>query len=95
MKSVDLHTHSTASDGTLSPTELVEYAYSKGLSAIALTDHDTTAGIKEALSAAERMRGEGKDIELIPGIELSSGYRGKEIHIVGLFIDPDSDYLQS
>ncbi len=94
MKSIDLHTHSTASDGTLSPTELVEYAYSKGLSAIALTDHDTTAGIKEAQAAAERMQSEGKDIELIPGIELSSGYRGKEIHIIGFFIDPDNEYLQ-
>ncbi len=94
MKSIDLHTHSTASDGTLSPTELVEYAYSRGLSAIALTDHDTTAGIKEALAAAQKMKSEDREIELIPGIELSSGYHGKEIHIVGLYIDPDSEYLQ-
>ena len=94
MNSIDLHTHSTASDGTLTPTELVEYAYSKGLSAIALTDHDTTAGVKEAMDAANRLRSEGKEIELIPGIELSSGYHGKEIHIVGLFIDPDNEYLQ-
>ncbi|MCR4990917.1 MAG: Cof-type HAD-IIB family hydrolase [Lachnospiraceae bacterium] len=95
MKTVDLHTHSTASDGTLSPSELVEYAASKGLLAIALTDHDTVSGLDEALKKAEELRANGIDFELIPGIELSSAYEGKEIHIVGLYIDHNSDYLKS
>ena len=94
MKSVDLHTHSTASDGTMTPAELVDYAAQKGLSAIALTDHDTTDGIRDAVAEADRLRKNGVDIELIPGIELSTGYKGKEIHIVGLFIDPDNEYLK-
>ncbi|MCR4788408.1 MAG: Cof-type HAD-IIB family hydrolase [Lachnospiraceae bacterium] len=94
MDGIDLHTHSTASDGTYSPKELVDYAFSKGLSAIALTDHDTTDGIKEALAEAERIRSEGGNFELIPGIELSSGYMGKEIHIIGLFMDPDNEFLK-
>lgn len=94
MNSIDLHTHSTASDGTYTPTELVHYAASKGLSAIALTDHDTTDGIEEALAAAKELANDGINIEVIPGIEFSSEYRGKDIHIVGLYIDVHSDYFQ-
>lgn len=90
---VDLHVHSTRSDGSLSPAELVSYALEKNLSAFALTDHDTTQGIAEALEAAK-----GKDIEVIPGIELSTEYEGKDIHIVGLYIDYEGEefkkYLQ-
>lgn len=83
MKAVDLHVHSTYSDGTFSPAELVQNAADIGLAAIALTDHDTTAGIDEAQAAAENT-----EVELIPGIELSCNYRGfKEIHIVGLYIN--------
>ncbi len=82
MKYIDLHVHSNASDGTFTPTELVEYACEKGLSAIALTDHDTVSGIDEAIKACE-----GKDIKLIPGVELSTEYKGKDIHMLGLFID--------
>lgn len=85
---VDLHVHSTASDGTYTPTELIAEAKRAGLSALALTDHDTTAGIKEAMSAAEK-----ENMELIPGIELSTDYKGKEVHIVGLYIDVENKEL--
>ena len=89
MNIVDLHVHSTKSDGSYTPTELVNYALEKGLSAFALTDHDTTDGIEEALEAAK-----GKNIEVIPGIEFSSEYEGKDIHIVGLYIDYKSDFFK-
>ena len=79
---VDLHVHSTASDGTYTPSELVTYAVEKGLTAFALTDHDTISGLEEAIKAASVF-----DIEVIPGIEFSSEYIGKDIHIVGLNID--------
>lgn len=89
MNIVDLHVHSNKSDGSLTPTQLVEYAVQKGLSAFALTDHDSTEGIEEALAAAE-----GKNIEVIPGIEFSTDYEGKEVHIVGLYIDYKSDFIK-
>ncbi len=85
MKPVDLHTHSTCSDGTVTPTGLVRLAQEKGLSAFALTDHDTTKGLEEAMAAAA-----GTDIEVIPGIELSTIYGEKDVHIVGLFFDYQS-----
>lgn len=88
MKTIDLHTHTTASDGTLTPSELIAYAAEKGLCAVAITDHDTTEGIAEALFAAE-----GRELEVIPGIEISSMYDRLEIHIVGLFIDPENTSL--
>lgn len=89
MNIVDLHVHSTKSDGSFTPTQLVDYALEKGLSAFALTDHDTTDGIEEALEAAR-----GKNIEVIPGIEFSSEYEGQDIHIVGLYIDYQSDFFK-
>lgn len=79
---VDLHVHSTASDGTFTPAEVVAYAASKQLTAIALTDHDTIDGIDEALTAARSY-----PIEVIPGIELSCVYQEVEIHILGLYLD--------
>ena len=82
MKIVDLHVHSCCSDGTLTPSELVDLALQKGLSAFALTDHDTTAGLDEAIGYAQ-----GRDIEVIPGIEFSTEYKGRDIHILGLAID--------
>lgn len=90
MHPIDLHTHSTRSDGTLTPSELIRYAAQKGLAAIALTDHDTIDGIEEAVQAARELRSEDPDAlvpEVIPGVELSTEYKGKDIHIVGLFID--------
>jgi Cof subfamily protein (haloacid dehalogenase superfamily) len=79
---VDLHVHSNRSDGTYTPSELVDYAIKKGLSAIALTDHDTVDGIDEILEYAK-----DKPIEVIPGIEYSTEYNERDVHIVGLFID--------
>lgn len=84
MELIDLHVHSNASDGTYTPAQVVELAVKKGLKAIALTDHDTIDGIGKALKAAA-----GKPIEIIPGIELSCLYQGEEIHILGLYVDPD------
>lgn len=82
MGQVDLHVHSTCSDGTYTPSELVNYGLEKNLVAFALTDHDTVNGIDEALNAAK-----GKNIEVVPGIEYSTNYHNKDVHIVGLFID--------
>ena len=89
MDRIDLHTHSNKSDGSLSPAELVRHAAGQGLLAIALTDHDTTEGIDEAMEEAEKL-----NIELIPGIEFSTEYEGKDIHIVGLYIDHHSEYFK-
>ncbi|WP_349669549.1 PHP domain-containing protein [Lacrimispora sp.] len=89
MNFIDLHVHSNASDGTLTPASVVELAAQKGLSAIALTDHDTIEGIPEALEAAKSL-----PLEVIPGIELSCVYLGEEIHILGLYVDPaDKNFI--
>ena len=85
---VDLHVHSNASDGTFSPSQVVELAKNSGLDAFALTDHDTTAGVPEALE-----KGRDLNIEVIPGIEVSSSFDGTEIHILGLFVDSDDPVL--
>ena len=79
---VDLHAHTCRSDGSLTPTEFVDLAIQKGLKAVAITDHDTVDGLDEAIKYAA-----DKDIELIPGIELSTSYLGRDVHIVGLYID--------
>lgn len=94
MKIVDLHTHSTASDGSKTPSELVDLAVQKGLSALALTDHDTTAGLSEILEAGAKAREMGHDLEIIPGIELSTDFTGTDVHIVGLYIDPSTPSFQ-
>lgn len=87
MKPVDLHTHSTKSDGSYTPTELVDYAITKGLCAVALTDHDTIDGLDEALAHAKALTQAGKpSIEVIPGIEFSTEYEKKDVHVVGLYI---------
>ena len=82
MEKVDLHVHSTYSDGTKTPKELIEIAEKEGLSAIALTDHDTLDGIPAALAASDK-----SPVELIPGVELSTNFDRTEVHIVGLFLD--------
>lgn len=82
MKIVDLHTHTTASDGSYTPTELVKYAKQKGLSAIAITDHDTVAGVEEA-----SMEGEELGIRVIPGAELSTRVDDCDVHMTSLFIN--------
>ena len=83
---VDLHVHSTCSDGTFTPEELVDYAIQKRLTAFALTDHDTVNGLDRAIRYAEKLR-QAQVPEVIPGIELSTEYQGKDIHMIGLFID--------
>ncbi len=86
----DLHVHSCCSDGTYTPTELVLYAKEKGLKAFALTDHDTILGIEEAMAA-----GKAQGVEVIPGIEFSTNYREKDIHVLGLGIDwKDARFLK-
>ena len=86
---VDLHLHSTKSDGSFSPTQVVQRAADVGLSAISLTDHDSVAGVREAQTA-----GRDVGVEVIPGIELSTQEANTDIHILGYFVDPDhSDLL--
>lgn len=80
---IDLHTHSKISDGQYSPAELVLQAHAQGLEALALTDHDTTGGLAEALEAARPL-----DLELIAGIEMSAFVGEREVHLLGHFIDP-------
>ena len=84
MKLCDLHTHSTCSDGTLTPTQLVKLALEKNLAAVALTDHNTVAGLPEFLEAAR-----GTELEAVPGIEFSVDYGDIELHILGLFVKPE------
>jgi 3',5'-nucleoside bisphosphate phosphatase len=79
---VDFHTHSHCSDGVLSPTALVERARTRHVGTLALTDHDTVAGLDEARAACA-----GAAIRFVPGVELSAGWRGQTIHVVGLQID--------
>lgn len=85
---VDLHTHTTASDGSLTPTQLVEAAAKIGLSHLAVTDHDTVGGVEEAAQAC-RVHG----ITFIPGIELSTVYDGKSIDMLGYGVDPSHPSL--
>lgn len=85
----DLHCHSTASDGSLTPEELVQRAHQQGVTVLAVTDHDTTAGLQEARQAADRL-----GLRLINGIELSASYQKQCLHIVGLNIDPGHPAIQ-
>lgn len=87
--SIDLHSHSTASDGSLTPTVLVESAVAAGLKVLALTDHDNTAGIIEAQAAADAL-----GLMLVPGVEVSVTWNSQVIHIVGVNIDPQNAALQ-
>ncbi|MBQ9121548.1 MAG: PHP domain-containing protein [Clostridia bacterium] len=82
---VDLHTHSVYSDGTYTPTELVAMAEAAGLNAVALTDHNTVAGLAEFLAAASE-----RSVEAVPGVEFSVDYQGRELHVLGLFIEPEA-----
>ncbi len=80
---IDLHTHSWCSDGSLRPAELVARAAGAGLEVLALTDHDTIAGVAEAASAAAQC-----GVRLVPGVEVSASWRAQGIHVLGLWIDP-------
>jgi len=88
MTRIDLHTHTTASDGSLSPTELVQLAKTQGLSTLAITDHDTVAGLDAGITEGERL-----GVAIIPGIEISCLYEETELHILGYFIDKEDARL--
>jgi len=90
MTQYDLHTHSTASDGSLSPTDLVLRAKAQGVTHLALTDHDGTEGLAEAEDAAQQ-----HGIKLIPGVEVSVSWHGATVHIVGLQLDQQNEVLQN
>lgn len=88
MDYIDLHTHSTYSDGIMQPAELVDFAAGVGLKAIALTDHDTMDGVAEALTA-----GRSREIEVVPGIEISAWHEGVSMHILGYWLKHDDPQL--
>ncbi len=88
----DLHLHTTASDGDATPEQLVSYAVLAKIPSIAITDHDTTAGVARAQEAA-RTYPHGR-ISIVPGVEISAEFDGREIHILGLFLDPDDSVLR-
>ena len=90
---IDLHVHSNVSDGSLSPSEVTYAAYNAGLSAFALTDHDTTDGYHEAHTVAQKLSENNRTIEVIPAVEISAGYKDRDIHILGFYIDPDNREL--
>ena len=85
---IDLHTHTTASDGSLTPAQLVRAAKHQGVAALAVTDHDTTAGLPDAMAEGERL-----GVAIIPGIEISCLYGKTELHILGYFINPEHPCL--
>jgi predicted metal-dependent phosphoesterase TrpH len=89
MALVDLHTHSSASDGSYPPAALVRLAQEQGLRALALTDHDTTEGLAEALRAGREL-----GVEVIPGVEISAQFSDDTMHILGLFIDYQNGRLE-
>jgi predicted metal-dependent phosphoesterase TrpH len=82
MRYIDLHVHSSASDGSYPPAEVVRLAKEGGLAAMALTDHDTVEGLPEAMAAGERL-----GVEVIPGVEISAQFPGGTMHILGLLVD--------
>ncbi|MGN0435982.1 MAG: PHP domain-containing protein [Wujia sp.] len=90
MEIIDLHVHSNASDGSLTPTQVADEAIRTGLSAIALTDHDTVDGIPEIMEYTR-----DKELTVIPGIELSCYYKSREIHILGFYVDYNNPDLKA
>ncbi len=85
---LDLHLHSTASDGTVAPQEVARLAAGAGLDVVALADHDTVAGVRPAMEAAREL-----PLEVIPAVELSSTANGEDVHVLGYFVDVDSPAL--
>jgi predicted metal-dependent phosphoesterase TrpH len=90
MSGIDLHTHSDESDGTFTPSEVVRRAAELGLDVVALTDHDTTAGLEEAGEAAREV-----GVELVPGVEFSAEYEGTSIHVLCYWMDVSNEELQT
>ena len=90
MSRIDLHTHTTFSDGSFSPTELIDLAVQQHVDILAITDHDTTEGLLEAQDATKHLA-----LELIPGVELSAQFQNREMHILGYFINLTDVKFQS
>ena len=89
MKFADLHVHTSCSDGTYTPAQLVKEGLKRGVSALAIVDHDTTEALSEAIAQAR-----GEDLEIIPGVELTAQHENQEIHILGYFLDYRNKELQ-
>lgn len=87
---IDLHMHTTYSDGSVTPEELVKMAYENGVRVFSITDHDTTNSYELARQVAAAL----PEMEYIPGIEINTHYKGHEVHVLGYYIDPTNDYLQ-
>lgn len=90
MERIDLHVHTLASDGSDAPETVVRKAAAAGLRAVAITDHDTFAGLPEALAA-----GTARGIEVVPGVELSTVWGGEEVHLLGYYMDTDNAALRA
>jgi predicted metal-dependent phosphoesterase TrpH len=90
MPGYDLHTHTSRSDGTNTPSQNVTLALERGLAGIGVTDHDTTDGVEEAIAFAASAGGE---LEVVPGVEFSAEYDGASLHVLAYWIDPDDDAL--
>ena len=86
---LDLHLHSTVSDGRLTPAELVRYAQAQGVTVMALTDHDNTDGVAEAQLAGQEL-----GVRVVPGIELSTDVPGASVHVLGVFLDYQQPHFQ-
>jgi predicted metal-dependent phosphoesterase TrpH len=96
MGGIDLHVHTTRSDGTFTPTELVRLALDRGLDVVAVTDHDTTDGLEEAFAAAAAAAAAGGTaLELVPGVEFSAIYGGSSVHVLCYWMDRDDPGLQA
>ncbi len=89
MGGIDLHVHTTFSDGTFTPTEIVGLGIERDLSVLGVTDHDTTAGLSEADAAAR-----GTGLEIVPGVEFSAEYKGSSVHVLAYWMDPDDPGFQ-
>jgi len=93
---IDLHTHSNHSDGSLNPTELIAAAAHAGIEVLALTDHDSVAGVEEATrSAAAHSVQAPQSLKIVPGVEISAAWRSQGIHVLGLWVDPASAELNA
>ena len=90
MTGIDLHAHTDRSDGTFTPAELVKLALARGLTALGVTDHDTTEGVADAEVAAR-----DTGLEVVPGVELSAMYEGSSVHVLGYWIDREDTELQA
>lgn len=87
---IDLHTHTKCSDGDKTPAELVRLCKQSQVSIVGITDHDTVAGVEEAMQEGNQI-----GVQVVPGIEISTAFHGREVHLLGLMIDPENSRLQA